>query len=357
MKSDDSQAINTAVIAFGLSGRAFHAPFLAINPAFRLQKVVERHASESVKIYPQVQVCRTLEEVLEDKAIELVVITTPNTYHHSMAKQALEAGKHVVLEKPFTVTTAEGRDLINLAKEKNKMLTVFQSRRWDGDFLTLQGLLKENALGTLVEFESHYDRYRPFLKGSWKEEPEAGGGILYDLAPHLVDQALVLFGLPRAVFADIRRQRPSSKIDDAFDLLLYYDKVKVNLRAGMVARIQRPRFLVKGTEGSYIKYGMDPQEALLRAGKAPIGEEWGLENEEDWGTLYTSRNGLTFKGKTATIAGNYGGFYHNIAAHLRKGEPLAVKPEQALQVMEVIELARKSAEEGTKLPFLSSVSL
>lgn len=357
MNINNTNPLNTAVIAFGLSGRAFHAPFINANPAFCLRKVVERYAAESVKIYPQVEVCRSLEEVLEDEEIELVVITTPNSFHHSMAKKALEAGKHVVLEKPFTVTTVEAKELISLSKEKGKMLTVFQSRRWDGDFLTLQALLREEAMGTLVEFESQYDRYRPFLKGSWKEEPEAGGGILFDLAPHLIDQALLLFGLPKAVFADVRRQRPSSKTDDSFDILLFYDQVKVNLRAGVVARIQRPRFLVKGINGSYVKYGMDPQEALLRAGKKPGGEGWGEEEESAWGDLFTERNGLTYKGKVETLPGNYGGFYENIAAHLRNGEPLAVKPEQALQVMEIIELAGQSAKEGKKLSFSSSVAV
>ena len=354
MKTDPDQPIHTALVAFGLSGRAFHAPFLATNPAFRLQKVVERHAAESVKIYPQVEVCRSLEEVLADDAIDLVVITTPNAFHFSMAKQALEAGKHVVLEKPFTVTTEEGRTLIKLAREQKKMLSVYQNRRWDGIFLTLRALLKQEVLGTLVEFESHYDRYRPILKGSWKEEAEEGGGILYDLAPHLVDQALVLFGLPEAVYADIRQQRPSSKTDDAFDLFLDYGSLKVNLRAGMLARSPRPSFHAKGTAGSFTKWGMDPQEPVLRAGGAVGGEGWGREEEAAWGELFTSWNGLTFKGKVETLAGNYGGYYQNIARHLKEGAPLEVKPEQALQVMEVLELARKSAEEGKKLPFHSA---
>ena len=356
MNIDPNQPIQTALVAFGLSGRSFHAPFLAHNPDFQLKKVVERHAAESAKVYPQVQVSRSLDEVLEDDSIELVVITTPNAYHYSMAKQAIEAGKHVVLEKPFTVTTEEARQLIQSAMERKRMLTVYHNRRWDGDFKTLQALLREEILGTLVEFESHYDRFRPFLKGSWKEEAEAGGGILYDLAPHLVDQALVLFGLPQSIYADIRQQRPTSKIDDSFDLFLDYGSLKVNLRAGMLARSTRPRFHAKGTAGSFLKYAMDPQEAVLRAGGAIGGEGWGVEEEEDWGELHTDWKGLTFKGKVETMVGNYQGFYENIAAHLRKEAPLEVKPEQALQVMEVLEVARKSAEEGKKLPFHSSVS-
>lgn len=351
MKMYKKEPIKTALIAFGLSGKSFHAPFIVSNPDFQLVKVVERHAAESVKLYPQVQLCRTLDEVLEDEAVELVVITTPNVYHHSMAMQALNAGKHVVLEKPFTVTSSEARELIRLAKEKKKMLTVFQCRRWDGDFLTVQDLIQQEVLGSLAEYETNYDRYRPTLKGSWKEEAEPGGGILYDLGPHLIDQALVLFGKPKSVFADIRRERPSGKTDDAFDLLLDYGNFKVNLRAGMLARILRPHFLIKGTEGSFLKYGMGPQEAMLRKGLPVGGEGWGMEEESEWGTLHTSWNGFTFKGKIETRPGDYSGFYQNIAAHLREGVAIAVQPEEALQVMEVLELARKSADEGRKLAF------
>ena len=356
MKMNDQQPIKTALVAFGLSGKALHAPFIVGNPDFQLVKVVERHAAESVKLYPQVQLCRSLDEVLADDTVELVVITTPNVYHHDMAMQTLKAGKHVVLEKPFTVTSSEARELISLAKEKEKMLTVFQSRRWDGGFLTVQDLIKQQVLGTLAEVESNYDRYRPLLKGSWKEEAEAGGGILFDLGPHLIDQSLVLFGPPKSVFADIRQERPSGKTDDAFDLLLDYGDLKVNLRAGMLARVERPHFLLKGVEGSFIKYGMDPQEPLLRMGHPVGGENWGKEEESEWGTLHTSWKGITFKGKVETRRGDYGGFYRNIAAHLREGKPLAVLPEQALQVMEVLELAQKSAAEGKKLDFKPGLS-
>jgi scyllo-inositol 2-dehydrogenase (NADP+) len=358
MKDKAHNPLQTALVAYGLSGRAFHAPFIVANPHFSLRKVVERHGNESALKYPQVKVCRALDEVLEDEAIELVVITTPNRFHYPMAKQALAAGKHVVLEKPFAVTSDEARELIIFAEKQQKMLTVYQNRRWDGDFLTLQSLLDQEALGTLVSYESHFNRFRPQIKNSWKEiEGEAGGGILYDLGPHLIDQALCLFGSPETVYADIRQQRPSAKTPDAFDLMLDYGNLKVNLRASALVRAPVPRFLLHGTAGSFVKYGMDPQEAELRAGNSPDTEGWGMEREEYWGSLHASRNGLTFKGKVETLPGNYAAFYKNIYAHLRHQEALAVNPHEVLKGMEIIELAHKSAAEGRKLTYHSQTAL
>ncbi|WP_017730785.1 oxidoreductase [Nafulsella turpanensis] len=347
--SNHKQAIQTAIVAFGLSGKAFHAPFIAANPTFRLRKVVERHREDSASIYPEVAVCRSLNAVLEDAAIELVVITTPNTFHYSMARQALEAGKHVVLEKPFTVTLEEAQGLIQLAKEQQKMLTVFHNRRWDGDFLTVKQLLDKKMIGKPVEFESNFHRFRPRIKDNWREEEEAGSGILYDLGPHLIDQALCLFGTPKAVFADVRQQRPEAKTADSFELLLDYEHLKVKLNAGTLVRIAWPRFTVNGTAGGFIKWGLDPQEAALRAGLKPVGSDWGREEERNWGTLHTHLNGLDFKGKIETFAGNYGAFYQNVYEHIRKEEPLVVKPVQALEVMKLLELATRSAAEGKKL--------
>lgn len=351
-KEKEINPIQTALVGYGLSGRAFHAPFIVPSPLFSLRKVVERHGQESSRKYSHISVCRSLDEVLEDDAIELVVITTPNSLHYSMAKKALAAGKHVVLEKPFAVTTGEARALIKFAKQQQKVLTIYQNRRWDGDFLTIKALLAQGLLGNLVAYESNFDRFRPQIKESWKEvEGEAGGGILYDLGPHLIDQALSLFGSPEAVYAEIRRQRPSAKASDAFDLTLDYGSKSVKLRASALVRAPTPRFLLHGTGGSFIKYGMDPQEASLRAGDSPVGESWGIESEEDWGTLHSSWEGLTFKGKIETLPGHYGTFYQNIFEHLRNGVALAVNPQVVLQGMEILELAQRSASEGRKIPY------
>ena len=347
--SNHKQMIHTAIVAFGLSGRTFHAPFIAANPLFRLRKVVERHQEESSKIYPEVAVCRSLDAVLEDAAIELVVITTPNTLHFSMAKQALEAGKHVVLEKPFTVTVGEAKELIQTADREGKMLTVFHNRRWDGDFLTVKQVLDKKLIGKPVEFESNFHRFRPMIKDNWREEEEEGSGILYDLGPHLIDQAIVLFGMPKAIFADVRQQRAEAKTPDSFELLLDYERLKVKLTASSLVRNPWPRFVLNGTAGGFMKWGLDPQEAALRAGEKPIGEDWGKEEENKWGSLHTRWNGLDFKGKIETLPGSYATFYQNIYDHIRKEKPLAVKPEEALQVMELLERAQQSADEGKKL--------
>lgn len=347
--SNNKQSIHTAIVAFGLSGKAFHAPFIAANPLFRLRKVVERHQEESSKIYPEVAVCRSLDAVLDDGAIELVVITTPNTLHYSMARQALEAGKHVVLEKPFTVTVEEAKELIKIAEKEKRMLTVFHNRRWDGDFLTIKQLLDKKLIGKPVELESNFHRFRPDIKDNWREEEEEGSGILYDLGPHLIDQALCLFGMPETIFADIRQQRTEAKAPDSFELLLDYGRLKVKLSASSLVRNPWPRFVLNGTAGGFIKWGLDPQEAALRSGTKPVGADWGTEEESKWGSLHTHWKGIDFKGKIETLPGNYGAFYQNVYDAIRKDKPLAVKPEQALQVMELLEKAKRSAEEGKKI--------
>lgn len=343
--------IVVGLIGYGMAARVFHAPVMQSVPQLRLKKVVERHGSDSRQRYPWVEVVRDTDALLQDEEISLVVIATPNTSHFDLAHQSLLAHKHVVVEKPFTTTSAQAQQLIDLARRQNRIISVHQNRRWDGDFLTVQRLLNGHLLGRLVEYESHYDRFRNEARPhAWREAEEPGSGILYDLGSHLIDQAQVLFGLPRLITADIRTQRDFVKADDNFELILHYNEVKVTLKAGMLVREPSPRFILHGTEGSFIKYGLDPQEEALKRGLTPAEPNWGAEPRERWGRLNTQIGGLHVEGRVETMAGCYQAFYQNIADVVSGRAELAVKPEEAKKTIRIIELARQSSEEKRSLP-------
>lgn len=343
--------INTGIIGYGMSTTVFHAPFLHVNPKFKISKIVERHDKKSQKDYPYVDVVTTAEDLLKDKNIELVVITTPNKYHHDLAKKALISGKNVILEKPFTVTTEEADDLIKIAQDQNLLLTVYQNRRWDGDFLTVKKILDDGYLGKLVEYESHFDRFRNYFKqDAWRESNEPGSGILYDLGPHLIDHALQIFGLPQIITADIRKQR-QGVTDDQFEIILHYDQLKVTLKSGMLVREPSPRFLLYGTQGTFVKYGLDPQEEDSNNGISPLDPDWGVDKESNWGTLNTDIKGLHFHGNIETLRGNYQLFYENIYEAITQKKKPAVLPEEARNVIKIIELSFKSCRENRSIPF------
>jgi len=284
--------------------------------------------------------------------VELVVVATPNDSHFDLAGRALRAGKHVVVEKPFTNTSAEAKELTAIARGQNRLVSAHHNRRWDGDFLTVGKILEGGLLGRLVEYESHYDRYRNEPRaGAWREEAEPGSGILYDLGAHLIDQALVLFGPPVEVYADVRTQREFAKAVDSFDVSLRYDALKVTLKATMLAREAGPRFTLHGTEGSFVKHGLDPQEDALKRGQRPTSEGWGKETEERWGTINTTLGGLHFRGKVETFAGRYTDYYQNIADAIRGRAELSVKPEDAANTIRIIELAFESSARKCAVPF------
>jgi predicted dehydrogenase len=342
MKSQQRQ-IQTAIIGFGLSGQFFHAPYITNHPGFRLTKVVERKGNLSKDLYPYVEVVRDFNDLLKDDSIELVIIATPNILHFELAREFLLTGKHVVVEKPFTPTSAEADELIELAGQTGKKIFVYQNRRWDGDFKTIQQVFYNGYLGEILEFEAHFDRWSPGPRRSaWRNEPLPAGGVLYDLGPHLIDQALVLFGLPRAVFADIRSQREGSRVDDYFEILLYYAKLKVTLKASLLVKEPGPRFILHGTKGSFIKYGIDPQEEMLRQGLLPDSADWGKEDLQYWGILNAELHGQQFYGTIETEPGNYMGFYDNVHDVIIKGKEQAVHPEEARNVIRIIELAFES---------------
>ena len=335
--------IQTAIIGFGLSGRVFHAPFISTHAGFKLFKVVERKGNLSKDLYPDVEIVRDYKDLLKDDNLELVIIATPNILHFDLAREFLSAGKHVVVEKPFTPSSAEADELIKLSEETGKKIFVFQNRRWDGDFKTIQQVVYQGYLGEILEFEAHFDRFAPGSRRSaWQDEPLPAGGGLYDLGSHLIDQALVLFGLPHSVFADIRAQRKGSQVDDYFEVNLYYEKLKVTLKASVFVKEKGPRYILHGTKGSFIKYGIDPQEEMLKQGLMPDSEAWGKEDPDYWGIMNAELHGQQFYGTIETESGNYMGFYDNVHEVITKGSGQAVLPEEARNVIRIIELAFES---------------
>lgn len=333
--------INVGIAAFGMSGKIFHAPFLNADKRFNLKKVFERTTNKAKEEYPSIQTVRSFEELLEDD-INLVIICTPNTLHYSMAKQALEAGKNVIVEKPICVTSVQALELTTIAKDKNLVFTAFQNRRFDGDFLTVKRLIKEGLLGKVVDYEAHYDRYvqTPSSK-EWKSKGGDGVNILYDLGVHLIDQAYSIFGKPQEVYSDFRKQLAFTPDFDNFEVILYYKDKKAVLKASQVVANPGPHFVVHGTKGSFIKYGMDPQEENLVKGLRPP-MEIGVDIKENYGTLVTIENGKKHQEQVETTVGNYGEFYSNVYDTIVNNRKLVVKPEQAVDVLKIIEAAIKS---------------
>lgn len=330
--------IISCLVAYGYSGEFFHAPFLHQHEGFDLKYVVERSQTRSKEKYNYVKVVQSIEEVLDDEELELVIITSPNKTHYEIALKALNAGKHVLIEKPFVVSSSEAEHLIEVAKNNKLVLTIFHNRRLDGDFLTVKEIINDRLLGELVHFESHFDRFTPELnKKAWKEEKTVGSDIVYDLGVHLIDQSYVLFGKPDKVIGDLKIQRNHSKVIDSFDIILDYGKLQVRLCASKLVREKGPRFILHGTKGSYVKYGLDVQEDALIKGENISNKNWGKESENFWGKINTEINELHYIGKVETIAGNYKLFYQNLYNVIRKNEELLVKPEEAKDVLKIIE--------------------
>lgn len=340
------QPIKTAILSFGLSGKVFHAPFIHLHPGFELKAIWERTKSESTEVYPYVHIARSIEELLDDKSIELIVVNTPTGTHFDYAKKALEANKHVVVEKAFTTTVDEAVELDRLATENNRLLSVFQNRRWDSDFQTVQKVISDGLLGPVHEAEFHFDRYKEELSPKLHKETAApGAGLLYDLGPHLIDQAVCLFGMPDAVFADIRTLRRNSQVDDYIDLLLYYPSIRVRLKSSLLVKEPLPSFTVHGLYGSFIKSRADIQEGALLAGGKPDQPNWGVEPESEMGLLNTKIHGMEERRTIPTIAGNYSHYYVRLYDALTgKGEnPVSAK--DGIRVMQILEAARTSSRE------------
>jgi scyllo-inositol 2-dehydrogenase (NADP+) len=338
--------IKTALCSFGMSGRVFHAPFLHLHKGFELHAVLERTKNLASAIYPGIKTYRSLEELLNDPAIELVIINTPNFTHYEFAKQALRTGKHVVVEKPFTLTTEQADDLIKLAQQQNRKLSIYQNRRWDSDFQTVQKIVDKRLLGNIVEAEIHFDRYSEALSPKLhKEIPGPGTGILYDLGSHLVDQSIQLFGMPEAVFCDVFIARPISKVEDYMEVLMFYKSSRVRLKGSYQVREALPAFILHGSKGSFIKPRADTQEERLVKGETPDAPDWGVEPETGRGLLHTEVNGKVVREYINSERGNYMVFYDQLFKAFREDGPLPVPPEDGRKVIHVIEKAYQSQGE------------
>ncbi|WP_445736634.1 Gfo/Idh/MocA family oxidoreductase [Mariniflexile sp.] len=340
------QPINTALCSYGMSGHVFHAPFISVNPNFNLYGVLERTKNEAQKRYPNIKIFRSLESMLADDSIELVIVNTPNVTHYDFAKKAINAGKNVIVEKPFTASVAEAEELIQLAKAKNVIISVYHNRRFDSDFKTVQKVLKDGLLGTIVEAEIHYDRYDPVLSYKvHKETSTPGVGSIYDLGSHLIDQALVLFGMPLAVSADLDAFRPNSQVGDYFNLHLFYPSHRVILKSSYYVREALPGNIFHGTKGSFIKTKADVQEQELQSGKLPNSKDWGTESTKDQGLLHTEIDGKIIKEYIPTLKGDYMEFYNGMYDALRHNKQVPVSAEEGMNVIKIIEAALKSDKE------------
>ncbi|WP_068009034.1 Gfo/Idh/MocA family oxidoreductase [Pseudovibrio axinellae] len=328
--------IKTALVGFGVSGQNFHAPLLSFVDGIELTAVVSSKPELVKSVLPDCATYTSFEDVLEEPQIELVVLTVPNTLHYEHTKAALLAGKHVVVEKPFTTTSAEAEELIALSELKGLKLSVYHNRRFDCDFLTLRELVETGQLGKVHSYLCNYNRYRPHIKGRWREQDAPGAGILYDLGAHGIDQALSLFGAPKSVQAKLRIQRKDAAAVDHFHLVLGYDACDVILHGNCLSTEQGPRFQVTGDKATYITYGMDPQEDMLKAGGGPASPAWGVEAEDDWGTLYNEA------GEGRCIPSQQGGyerFYTGMRDAIRSDTAVPVSPRDAMLTIRIIEAA------------------
>ena len=345
--------IEVGLVGFGLAGRAFHAPVIRAVPGLHLAAILQRSGNEAAENYPDVRIVQSVDELLAMREIQLVVIATPNDTHFDLAKQCLAAGRDVVVDKPFTTTLEEARALVGFAKEAGRLITVYQNRRYDGDFQAIRKLVAEGTLGHIVRFDTNYDRFRPQLKpGAWRETTRAGSGILFDIAPHLIDHALVLFGLPEAVTADVRIEREGAVADDAFDIMFHYPRgMRAVLRSSILAAATRPRFVLHGTLGSFVKQTFDPQESNLRHGKIPANGPWGAEPEENWGVLTVPAGDSFTQRRIPSANCDFRDYYANVRDVLLGKAEVAVTPEWSLNVMRLLEMARESSQRRCTMPW------
>ena len=336
--------IRVGLVGFGMGGRVFHAPLLSSVEGLELAAVVERSTDNAAQRYPGIATYRSLDAMLEDASLGLFVVTTPSGTHFNVARKILEAGKNVVVDKPTAVTSAEVAQLMELAAARGTQMIPFHNRRWDGDFRTLQKLLDEGTLGRLVHFESVFDRWRPPHAGrAWKEDPAQGGGALLDLGPHLADQALVLFGKPEAVSAEVTRERDGEGAVDAFTLRLRYPRLSVTLSSSCLAALARPRFHLRGTKGSYWKFGLDLQEAALNKVTQIEGPNWGREPSANWGTLSVDVDGAMVTRPVEPVPGDYRLYYAGVRDALLGKAPVPVSGLDAWRVARLLEWAVESS--------------
>jgi len=335
--------LNVALVGYGFAGKVFHAPLIAAVDGLHLHTVVSSDAGKVRADFPQARVVADLADACTDAAIDLVVIATPDTLHATQASVALAAGKHVVVDKPFTVTLAEARSVTALAEKHARVLSVFQNRRWDADFLTVQRLIADGTLGDIVHFESHFDRYRPKVRDRWRERAGSGSSAWFDLGPHLVDQALQLFGPPEGIHVDVAMQRDNAQTEDYFHALLRYPSHRVVLQSSSLVAADNPRFTVHGKHGSFIKTGLDAQEDALKLGRRPGDASWGVDPSP--GTLIIADGDFRRTSLHAGESGDYRRYYAGVRDAILGAGANPVTAGQALDVMRVLELGAQSARD------------
>ena len=339
--------IKTGICSYGLSGRVFHAPFINAHPGFELTAIVERHNNDSREKYPQSKAYRSVEELCADKNIQLIVVNSPSYLHFEHAKAAILAGKNILVEKPFTISTKEAKELISLAEKQKVQITVYQNRRYDGDYLAVKKIVDEKMLGDLRYVEIRYDRYRPTYGGKpHKEGDLPGAGNMFDLSPHLVDQALQLFGWPQALFADIWKMRDDVVPPDYFKLIFYYDKLRVYLTASSVSREPSWGYILHGMKGSFLQKRSDLQEEQLLAGAKPSLESWCSVPAQPDGILHTEINGEVIRKETTITPGNYMGIFDDLYKSLTGQGLNPAPPQDGLKTVQIIEAGFQSAKEG-----------
>ncbi|MCP4426637.1 MAG: oxidoreductase [Chloroflexi bacterium] len=337
------QVVHVGLIGYGYAGQVFHAPIIDTAVRLQLTTIVSSNPGKVTRDFSGVQVMSDVSALFSDAHIDLIVIATPNTTHFPLAQQALAAGKHVVIDKPFVIDTTESDILINLAAQTGAVLSVFHNRRWDNDYRTLTQLVKQGELGDVYTFQSHYDRHKPTVRDRWREWDEPGAGLLYDLGSHLIDQAVQLLGMPDSVWADLGCQRAGAQIDDYFHVVLRFGERRAILHGGSLVAQPPFRFAVHGSKGSYIKHGLDPQEAALLAGERPCNPGWGVEPKELHGELFKP-NGES--ASVPSLRGRYEDFYAGMARAILEGERAPVTAVSARNVIAIIQAAQESAQTG-----------
>ena len=342
-----SVPIKTGICSYGMSGKLFHAPFIQAHPGYELTAIVERNRNDSRERYPDSVLSRSFEELLSMDNLQLIVVNTPVQTHFDYAKQAIEAGKSVIVEKPFTVTSGEAVILAQLAKERNVFLSVYQNRRYDGDYRAIKNVVEQNLLGELKEVEMRFDRYRPGYSGKeHKEGRLPGAGSLHDLGAHLIDQALQLFGWPLQLFADIRRLRKDVEANDYFELLLYYPSLRVRIKSTIFARETFYAYILHGEKGTYLQQRSDMQEQQLLAGVIPSIESWCPPPPLPDGLLHTEKEGRVIREATTSSPGNYMGYYNDVYKSLSGAGANPVPAGDAVKTMMIIDAAFNSADTG-----------
>lgn len=347
--------INTGIASYGMSGKLFHAPFLQAHPNYNLAAIVERHKEESKKKYPNAKLYRSFEELIADKTIELVIVNTPVQTHYDYTKAALSAGKNTIVEKPFTVTAAQAQELVDIAKEKKLFLSVYQNRRYDGDYKALKAIVQENILGTLKTAELRFDRYRPVHSGKdHKEGDKPGAGNLHDLGAHLIDQAIQLFGFPDAVFADVLTMRNNMIANDYFEILFYYPHpFRVKIKGTVFAREPYYAYILNGENGTFMQERSDLQEARLLADEIPSIDNWIPTPQGFDGILHTTINGEPLRKQTRSEMGNYMDYYKDVYQSIVNGAPNPVPASDAVLTMRIIDAALQSSKERRVISLVS----